>query len=283
MLAIMLPIVNSSAGSIFAGGDGTEENPYLINTTTQLKIINDLPDMNYKLIGDLDLSNVSWVTVGTQGDNFSGTFDGNYHKIINAKSTLFDKNNGTIKNLVVEDTTSNIINSNYGTIYNCSVSGKSGALNNAKGLLVNYNSGLVANCCTYGSIEASASGGTCNAGGIIGENDGELINSYSTASLNGSSASHDVFDPISHSYYGKDGVLRIGNIVGQNKVGSIKNCYGVGIIKNKYGYHSFYGHEYISCGGLVGYTGSDSVVTDSYYNKDNANYTGTNESTPNFV
>ncbi len=282
MLAIMLPIVNSSAGSIFAGGDGTEENPYLINTTTQLKIISDLPDMNYKLIGDLDLSNVSWVTIGSKGDNFSGTFDGNYHKIINAKSTIFDKNNGTIKNLVVEGTTSNLINSNYGTIYNCSILGNiESCYKSSKGLLVNnnYNNGIINSCFAEGNINADVYGETCMIGGIVGDNYGTVIDSYSKVSLNGTVSSSLTWSSSFKQYFTSDGCLYIGGLIGRNS-GSVEKCYSVGEVSYKIGKHVSGGQEKGFCGGLVGYTGSDSVVTDSYYNKDNANYTGTNTGTP---
>lgn len=84
----------------FAGGSGTESDPYLIETIDQLKAINYDMKASYKLIKDLDFANVSvWLPIGyysmdpiasLTGDEtvpeliaFTGTFDGGGHTIKN--------------------------------------------------------------------------------------------------------------------------------------------------------------------------------------------------------
>lgn len=82
----------------FAGGYGTEKNPYLIATAEQLDAVRKDLDAHYKLIADIDLSKWgNWVPIGGTpafgaGTNifnkaqygagaFKGSFDGNGHVI----------------------------------------------------------------------------------------------------------------------------------------------------------------------------------------------------------
>lgn len=82
----------------FAGGSGTFEDPYLIQTAEQLNAVRKGPDYHYKLIADIDLSKWgNWVPIGGTeaygflGDgwdkadkgahSFNGSFDGNGHVI----------------------------------------------------------------------------------------------------------------------------------------------------------------------------------------------------------
>ena len=81
----------------FAGGSGTFEDPYLIQTAEQLNAVRQGPDNHYKLIADIDLSTWgNWVPIGgteaygfvgkwnkaDQGAfGFGGSFDGNGHVI----------------------------------------------------------------------------------------------------------------------------------------------------------------------------------------------------------
>lgn len=86
----------------YAGGDGTEGNPYLISKPQHLKLleeqINNLQletkDKFYKLTNDIDLSIYeNWLPIGylpspstnsgASGNYFRGTFDGNNHTIHN--------------------------------------------------------------------------------------------------------------------------------------------------------------------------------------------------------
>jgi hypothetical protein len=82
----------------FAGGNGTLEDPFLIQTADQLNAIRKGPNYHYKLIADIDLSNWgNWIPIGgtatygfmaggwNKADkgafSFQGSFDGNGHVI----------------------------------------------------------------------------------------------------------------------------------------------------------------------------------------------------------
>lgn len=69
----------------FAGGDGTEGNPYKISTPQQLDSVRYNLSASYILINDIDLGNWgNWEPIGNSSSNyFSGMFDGNKHVIKN--------------------------------------------------------------------------------------------------------------------------------------------------------------------------------------------------------
>lgn len=82
------------SSSTFAGGSGTESDPYVIKTAEQLAAVAGDLDAHYVLDSDIDLSSYgTWTPVGefenTNGDGetpdqskaFSGVFDGKGHKI----------------------------------------------------------------------------------------------------------------------------------------------------------------------------------------------------------
>ena len=72
------------AANIFAGGDGTQANPYLIETLEQLNAVRNNLNSHFKLTADIDLAGVNWQPIGASTSNaFGGTFDGNGHTIKN--------------------------------------------------------------------------------------------------------------------------------------------------------------------------------------------------------
>ena len=75
-------------------GEGTEENPYLINDISDLEFFRD--DVNagnknkyqgkyVKLTADIDLNNEEWTPIGNNTNKFQGYFDGNEKTISNLK------------------------------------------------------------------------------------------------------------------------------------------------------------------------------------------------------
>ncbi len=98
----------------FAGGSGTETDPYLIKNIAQLSRVKNYlkSGFHFKLVADLDFNDYSgnWVAIGTDADYFAfqGVFDGNGHTIKNltmnssASAGLFGYCAGTIKNLKIE-------------------------------------------------------------------------------------------------------------------------------------------------------------------------------------
>lgn len=110
------PIVPNN-GYVSGSFDITEEQAiaagYIVIKTAQdlLNISNNLAG-KYILMNDIDLSGMNWVGIGTKGNGFSGTLDGNGHTIKNltikdADSTeasglfAYTKGSASIKNLVL--------------------------------------------------------------------------------------------------------------------------------------------------------------------------------------
>lgn len=83
----------------FAGGDGTEINPYQISTAEQLSAIRYDMTAYYEIIEDIDLSVFpKWNKIGSNRNGFQGSIEGNGH---------------TISNLRIYDTYSSSMSSNY--------------------------------------------------------------------------------------------------------------------------------------------------------------------------
>ena len=85
-----------STSSVFAGGTGSETDPYQIETIAQLEAfrdsVNDGSQSGYagayiQLSADLDLEGTDWTPIGTMEDMegystmFLGTFDGGGHTV----------------------------------------------------------------------------------------------------------------------------------------------------------------------------------------------------------
>lgn len=83
---VSVQVVQKGTGSdAYAGGDGSKENPYLVATATQFNRIRLNPDKHYRQTADIDLADViksqggSWIPIL----NFSGSYDGGMHRIMN--------------------------------------------------------------------------------------------------------------------------------------------------------------------------------------------------------
>ncbi|MDQ8004433.1 MAG: hypothetical protein REI64_06495 [Pedobacter sp.] len=88
-------------GSAFDGGDGSAANPYLISSEEGLIAMATGTDKHYKIIADFNL-NRTWTPIAS----FSGSLDGNGHKVgnlninsITANEGFFSSLSGTVKNL----------------------------------------------------------------------------------------------------------------------------------------------------------------------------------------
>ncbi len=97
-----LPLVKFSAG-----GDGSEENPYLISTIGDFQQIAGGLSSHYKIVADIDGTNMEFQTVNGQ---FEGTIDGGGHTLSNLTLTPYGlscglwsriSNNAYVKDLTV--------------------------------------------------------------------------------------------------------------------------------------------------------------------------------------
>ena len=248
----------------YAGGTGTEADPYQIATGEQLAYLaqqvdegNDYKGVYFKLTADILLNDDigdepnEWDPIGgydgTGWDDFAGTFDGANHKVIGMyindtrtddfghEKGLFSRisSNGTVKNVGVTD-------------------GRMVCGGQYVGGICGYNNGTISNC--YNTVKISNSSSEYgNYGGICGwnANIGTIEDSYNTGEL-----------------YLSGEADHLGGVCGYNKGGSISGCYNSGKV-----YSTTATNFYI--GGVCGYN-SKGTVTDCY-NKGDVNgyqYTG---------
>ena len=251
-------VVDVWDGSIdtgFAGGSGTESDPYLISTGAQLAFLaqeinssnnNIYYDKHYKLTNSIDLGGLEWDPIGCywygnlSSDHraFNGHFCGNGYKVMNFKITVAKTDyrcyfglfgyvsNGTIENLGVTDFVIAINNNNNNTSHSqLSVV--------AGGLVGGAAYTTISNCSATGDVNATSTQSTTTAGGLVGHA------TYSTISN-----SYAMGDIIASAYYNVDG----GGLVGYASYTVINNCYATGDVNaastNPYGH--------VCIGGLVG-------------------------------
>ena len=132
----------------FNGGDGSEEDPYVISNAEQFNLIATAKDgMNkhYILIDDIDFDEVLFTPIGNEDKPFNGSLDGNGYSIKNIKVSaneyvgLFGYVGlyGEIKNLNVEKSTFTVNSKNFEQVY--------------AGAIAAVNEGSIWNCCVINS------------------------------------------------------------------------------------------------------------------------------------
>ncbi len=104
----------------FAGGSGTEADPYLVATADQLNNVRNHLDRHFKQVAIIDLEDYSagqgWEPIGDHTFSFTGLYDGNGYKIINLRINDSDESyvglfgyvgdftkDGNISNVYLED------------------------------------------------------------------------------------------------------------------------------------------------------------------------------------
>lgn len=228
----------------------------------------------YTLMNDIDLEGESIATA----ENFFGEFDGKGFKIKNAvfyASSLFAKNEGTIKNLVIDSNCSAtaadgvwgiIVGSNLGVIDNC--------VNKAPITIENYNTavqigaiagqtaGVVSNCVNEGAITFDGSTVASNGliGGVVGAMGGNAGEELVVNCTNNGAISIQNSAKNKNTYLG--GVLggtAVTKFNGGKPVnnGTIKGCTNNGTIYYKWNEND--SGSYTNVGGVVGYVEGDVI------------------------
>mgnify|MGYP001002077618 CR=1 FL=1 len=246
----------------FAGGDGTDGNPYQVATAEHLNNVRNHLSAHFVQTADIDLttylaeggagynSGAGWEPIGTDSA-FTGNFNGNGKKISNLKIDrssligLFGQNEGVIRNVSligveVSGTTyvGGLVGYNYqGAVIDSNVTGSiiSDAAGEAYvGGLIGYNREMatVRGCYSAGSVSAPTGD---YVGGLIGGNDNYCLvdKSFSASTVTG-------------------GLNRTGGLIGQNYNSTIVKCFATGNVT---------GIAYV--GGLVGENNGSSNI-DSY-------------------
>jgi len=197
--------------SLFAGGTGTETDPYQISTPEQLQNLNKCLGSSYQnnyyvLNNDIDLSlylsetgnndGKGWQPIGSSSSSsFYGKFNGDGHKVsglwINRPAQnvgLFGYTGAEIRNIGVEiDDGNGGVRGGYinvgglvgwndrGTIVNSYATGSvTGSEVNFVGGLVGYNSGTISNSYATGTAGSDKYGSV--VGGLVGQNKGTISN-----------------------------------------------------------------------------------------------------------
>ena len=257
----------------FAGGSGTQNDPYLIATAEQFNKMggnqdgNTTQDKYYKQTADLMFDNSNKTKF--KEINFSGYYDGQGFLIKssgNQKKTLFNEiSGGEVKNLVIDGVTvSEGLVSSGGllcrkfsngrieniTVISCNYSNSVYTGTRPSGGLIGIMSdGTVSNCCVKGTTTIKSRKVT---GGLIGQMTGGTVE-YSSFTGNTVSAEQIV---------STDGFCHAGGIVGEISGGTINACYASGTIQTKNGNSSSY-----ACG-IAGNPSSsaNSVAISNCYN-----------------
>ena len=236
----------SADEGIFAGGSGTEEDPYQIAAVDQLLAfaasVNDGSAGGYGgqfvvLTEDLDLSGISWIPIGSMTEEYStmfaGTFDGQRHTISNLTldvdtpivgAGIFGMNLGEVRNLKAEN-----IQIHCKDVYSMAV-----------GAVVGYNmGGLVHDIVLTGENEIAA----FNAiGGICGGSTGSVFN----CTVDGTTVVVQGDNDFSSGRIIQEDVAECGGlIIGGSFGGTMDNCTAVGKIIAT-------GNEPVGLGGVGG-------------------------------
>ncbi|WP_139991757.1 S-layer homology domain-containing protein [Paenibacillus paridis] len=277
-----------ATGTIFSGGSGTIEDPYLIATAAELNQVRNFLDSSFKLTADIDLSGYAegegWMPIGYNDYQFEGNFDGNGYTITNLKISrqgtdhpvgLFGLiSDGTVRNVILENIdvgggtyVGGLAGANSGTITNSGVITGSVQGVQAGGGLVGVNARIITNSFFAGSL----SGATRYAGGLVGYNYGTISNSLSTGSISGQhrtagglAGRNDGSISDSYANGSVNGERFAGALVGENSDSTVNNSYATGAVTGEG-----------SLGGLVGTNGG---ATNSFYDSETTGQTSSGTS-----
>lgn len=236
----------------FAGGTGTADDPWQIETVEQLVAfaarVNDGSQGGYAgqhvaLTADVDLTGVDWMPIGSMADSatmFQGCFDGQGHTVSNLRfetdanvvgAGFFGLSVGEIRNVTMKNAT-------------VVCTGESAQ---AMAALVGYNMGVVRDCAVEG---ASVTGNAC-VGGLIGGNMGAVQDcavSETTVTVIGD---NDFSAGLVQCDIAECGGLVIGGGFG----GTIADCVASGVVQAE-------GNEPVGLGGIGGCLEMMDSVTD---------------------
>lgn len=266
--------------AVFGSGDGTVELPYIIGDIEELQAMDIFLDAHYRLSNDIDASGTTdWYDgkgfnpIGSEGDEFTGTFDGFDHIItglhINrptddhvgvfgvTDSIVEIKNVGLIDATITgSDRVGGLVGENSGYIEKSYVTGTIFGNNRVAGL-VGENAGSIERSYTNGCIN-----GNNDVGGLVGRNinSGTIDDSYANACVNGNDF---IGGLVGYNFENIEGSYSTGNVNGNDYVGGLVGLNDAdGVIMNTYSIGEVYGNY--NTGGLIGE--NIGIVDISYWN-----------------
>ncbi len=239
-LCLLCPMASVFAAEpLFAGGDGTPENPYQIATLEQLIAFRELVNEGNtsicaKLIDNIAINKdpiasiragesntlFTFTPIATNEAPYNGTFDGNHHTITGLYCDLHlsrepDSENyydyyALFKELGKDGTIKDL---NLDKIYLSAVAPSSAYI--ALAGIVSSNQGHISGCSTSGNIFASSAKGHILAGGICATS---VTENYVENCTNFCNLTSKVAEGVSH----------LGGVAGSN--GRVRNCINYGDI-----------------------------------------------------
>lgn len=252
---------------LYAGGEGTVEEPYEVADWYHLDNVRFTLDANFTLVADLDegtggyddVANEStndgngFEPLGDAGERFEGEFDGDGHVIEGLSIDrggetdvgLFGVVSGTVRNVTLVDADVHGTGSTRIAPPDGGLGGLVGTLEadglvtganvtaevegeNVVGGLVGWNRGEVRHSVVAGSVD-----GDREVGGLVANNDGTVSNSSAAATVTGTG--------------------EVGGLVGHNPAGTVSNSYATGDVDGNF-----------LAGGLVGWINNGGEVAESY-------------------
>ncbi len=266
-LGLMTTTAFAAEGTI--SGEGTAENPYLIEDLADLKAFRDSVNAGnsyagkyIKLVNSIDLNNEEWTPIGSSSKKFEGYFDGNNKTVSNLKvsdssadhagffgyikgSGMSDSTTPSVKDLSLTNvsvTGDYYVGGLSGQGYTCNVTNVS-----VQGTVsgVRYVGGLIGHVYTYFKDCTFTGEASCSfdaLGGIAGAGDCRAYDCAVYADVTGSNW--------------------VGGIVGNGQEGtSAVGCYVKGTVSSDSNY-------YRGVGGIAGVAGhgySSSVFQNNYF------------------
>lgn len=274
MVFCMVPTAAFAAGNVpdtvwtdyaaadFAGGTGTEADPYQIATAEQLAKLskevsegNEYQGMFFKLTENIDLSSHRWIPIGISKWELDETTTDRWFE------GFVDGNNKTISGLIVDERTDKNAAGFFGDIRNTSggtvgvknliisdasiYADEEGLMELRAGIFAGYvstNPGqqvVFENITVSGDIEIESTDGFNNVGGMIGYGDGVKATNCKAENISISGASNS------------------GGFIGNSGDSVFENCEASGTISGMW-----------ALGGFVGYTSTTSLsdpTTQSVY------------------
>jgi hypothetical protein len=257
-ILVVVCYVNLLAQAKYSGGSGTVDDPYRIATAEDLMLLCETTadyDKHFIMIADIDLdpclpgrkvfdTAVIVGSVSDQGISFTGTFDGNGHEVSHL-TVVGSRDLGLFGELELGGRILDV------GVNDVNVSGSGSGIGGLVGFIRPGSS--VINCHSTGTVR-----GYARVGGLVGQNQGDVLHSYSYGTVSGHSnvgglvGYNNNYGKIAASFSTSQvsGYEAIGGLAGRN-YGSTATSYSAG---------EFSGSKWV--GGLVGANGR--TITSSY-------------------
>ena len=207
LILIQLICICSICYSQFSGGSGTLVDPYQVATAEDLNNIRDYLTSNYIQTADIDLGispwneGEGWEPIGNLDSIFYGIYDGNNYMVSNLKINkpkseflgLFGQTaDGEVKNLKLINIEITSLSAMYvgaligyarSNVTNCSSTGIIQGGIYTGGLLGSSGFSVISDCYSNADVTSDST----KVGGLIGYSVNNIINSYATGTVRGSS------------------------------------------------------------------------------------------------